>query len=85
MSTPHQIIGFIVLAFIVIEAILGPAYLFRNRRNKTSDQKTSRPMHIFITTLGRLTLLLGCINGFLYVKRLKLVPLFLNNRGTNSL
>jgi len=68
MATAHQVIGFIVLAFLLIDAVLGCTFYPRYRRNESTGKGTSRLLHILVTSFGRLTLLLGCINGFLYVK-----------------
>lgn len=68
MSAPHQILGFIVLALgLVVEGAAGCICLSRFRRDKASGVETHHAGRSFIAFLAWLTILLGCINSFLYV------------------
>lgn len=61
-NSAHQVIGILVFAFVLIQFGLG----FMHHRTFKKTQQTTKmaPIHVW---LGRLIMLLGVINGFLYV------------------
>ena len=68
-NTPHQVIGIIVLAGLLVQFCLG---FFHHRTYKKTKQTTKlRPYHVW---LGRAIIPLGVLNGFLYVWSLSPSP-----------
>jgi len=70
MSTAHQIIGFIVLGFLVIKSIMSCVALFLRKKRATAGNNTNLNTKgsgqlTFATHLGWVAILLGCINAFL--------------------
>jgi len=65
MRTAHQVLGFIAMILLVVEITIGWFYWRRYQRKSAINAKPHSAFKGTVIGLGWLTLLLGCINGFL--------------------
>lgn len=61
-NTAHQVIGIIAFIFILVQFTLG--VLHHRVFKKTQNPTKFAPIHVW---LGRVVIVLGIVNGFLYV------------------
>jgi len=61
-NTAHQIIGFIVIAFLITQFVLG--WLHHRAFKRTQKTTKMAPVHVW---LGRLVIVLATVNAFVYV------------------
>jgi hypothetical protein len=63
-TTPHQLIGFVVIASLMAQFTLG--FLHHKAYKKTQKTTKMAPVHVW---LGRIVIILATVNAFLYVKK----------------
>lgn len=79
-NTAHQVIGIIVFIFILAQFTLGVVH--HREFKKTQKPTKFAPIHVW---LGRAAIILGIVNGFLYVLTLAITSCFLTTGLTNMI
>ena len=79
-NTAHQVIGIIVFIFILAQFVLGVVH--HREYKKTQKPTKFAPIHVW---MGRAAIILGVVNGFLYVFTRAISFRFLTDGLTNPI